>query len=319
MKSLRLTFLLSRVLICLSLAVTAASAAGGGSVLVFPFYTSGAIPATHDTTMTIMNLDAGAGKAVHLMFVDGRASGSGSCEQLDFYACIDAGGSYTIKASDIDPMLACGYLLAVIVDAATGNPIMDNSLTGSATVTMPAGTLHSTAGPVSGMYTAECFKALTAPNPVGWPAGKATLDFNGIVYEQVGKWLTTPIQPPSVLGQTIITVGLNGDLDASTQNGAAQSAVGVIYNSKGKLASFSNLLTGKCQAKSTLTPTIPRVAYTLQGFLNNLPGTLKVPVGGGVGLLVTPPGGITNLNKMTLCPAKLDIPRFNMPVCINTP
>ncbi len=303
MKSLKLT-----VLFCL-LAIstlTVNGIAAGNAFLVFPFYTSGV--GMHDTKMTIYNADTvltNPSTAIHVMMIDGSASSDSSCSQLDFYLCLAPQASIDIDASEYDPMVACGYMLAAAVDATTGVPLTMSCLTGSATVNMPAGTLAPSAGVVAGGYNAEGFN----PSSVTTGTGTATLVLPG-----VGTVLSTTVQS-STLGQTIITVGLNGDVNAATQTGAAQSSVGTITNSKAKLVSYSNFLTGKCQAKGTFTNVTPRVAFRLTTFLGGMTGNIKIPIGGGVGLSITPGGAITSLTHITNASTMLTVPRYDGPIC----
>ncbi len=285
-----------------------------GAVLVFPYYSSSMInPATHDTRMTISNV-SDTQQIVHLLMIDSQL-----CEEQDIFICLNKRQSCELLASDIDPDVKDGYLIAIAVDSTTGCPVNKNVLIGGAFLKMPANTLHSSAGAVSGAYTAEAFYAKQPIAAADCDGVTAVIRFDGTYYDQVGKYLTTDIQAPSVIpGQTIVTVGLDGDLSLNDIHGAGQSATGLVYNSIERLASFSRFLIGICMAKGVITDTSPKVVYRLNKFLSGGQnfGTMKIPIGAGVGLFIVPENtkgwsGIRPMHKLTPHPgATLVVPVF---------
>ncbi|MBS1807326.1 MAG: hypothetical protein JST84_03935 [Acidobacteria bacterium] len=115
-----------------------------GSLLVFPYYTSSTSQANPaNTWVTISNISTTA-VTVHVFFIEGSG-----CTQADQFICLTANASIQLKASDFDPDIAKGWILAVAVGA-DGRPIQKNVLSGNAFVT---------AGNNIGNYGAESFTA----------------------------------------------------------------------------------------------------------------------------------------------------------------
>jgi hypothetical protein len=257
-----------------------------GSVVVFPFYTSKS-GAGSDTRLHLSN--TGESSAfVHLFFIDGA-----TCNQADYSVCLTPNASLNFLASEFDPDTT-GWLLAVAVDA-QGNPIQNNGLIGNAFVND---------GNYVGNYGAESFWAYSN-NLATINGDKATLRFNGTSYDAMPNQFAVEIQSPrDVIGQKIVTVGMNGDITKGTLSGAAQLGVGVAYNGNEKpFGSFSGFLNGICQASAIITGTSPRVPFTMAGIIpSGQVGTIKLNIGGGVGLLLTPQNskkwsGIRGLHK----------------------
>ena len=274
-----------------------------GSVLVFPYYNSKSAE-SKDTRVTISNTGLDQTN-VHLFFIDGA-----NCNQADQFVCLTPNASLSINTSEYDPETT-GWLLAVAVDAA-GKPVQNNSLIGNAFVN------DST---YMDNYGAESFWAHSSLlSAMDGSSMTATLFFDGSSYDAVPNQLVTEIQSPlSVTGQKIVTVGMSGDLTLGTLTGAGQVGIGVAYNGDERAASFSGLLTGKCQASNVLTNTIPRVPGTLGGLIpKGQVGTIKLNIGAGVGLIMTPKtnkwSGIRGFHKTGLTSTSITIPVF-VPVC----
>ncbi len=271
-----------------------------GSVLVFPYYNS---KSGADTRLTISNTGIEPAN-VHLFFIDGS-----TCNQADQFVCLTPNASLSINTSEYDPETT-GWLLAIAVDA-KGNPAQNNSLIGNAFVNDSVSVDN---------YGAESFWAHSPSLAALNTNGTATLYFDGSSYDAVPNQFTAEIQSPlSVTGQKIVTVGLSGDLTQGTLTGAGQVGIGLAYNGDEKAASFSGFLTGKCQASSVLSNSIPRVPGTLGGLIpKGQSGTIKFNTGGGVGLIMTPRSnkwsGIRGLHKTSVTPTTITIPVF-VPVC----
>jgi uncharacterized repeat protein (TIGR01451 family) len=241
-----------------------------GSILVFPYYTSSI---DSDTRLTISNLNSQttAEQAyVHLFLMDGK-----SCSPADFFVCLTPNASFSFKASEYDPMMT-GYVIAVAVNK-DGVPIANNVLIGNAFVQNGLG--------VTDNYTAEKFFACSNPVvPLG--STMTELKFDGITYEEVPNSFAIEMQSPADAQQTLVTVGLNGDMTESAINGAAQVGVGQIYNGEERpFSSFSNWHLGGCQAINAINAVSPRV---LTGVIGLIPtgdvGTIRLDVGSAVGL-----------------------------------
>ena len=303
-----------------------------GSVLVYPYYTSNA-QTRADTRITLTNLmgtlnavPGGLGNGgifVHIFFLRGS-----DCQQSDLYVCLTKGASISFKTSDQDPETT-GYIIAVAVDM-NGLPISWNALIGNAFVS---------AGDNVGNYGAEAFAAIS---PAGTPttsasfaAGPATavLGFNAGVdidptaavfisgYDRGADQFAVEIQSPlDAIGQQIVHVSLNGDINAASVNSVAQSGTGLVIRGDEKQGSFVRFISGNCQAINTITATNPRVPTGLGIFLpKGSIGTMVYATNvASVGLLITPRtnawSGIRTLHKTRTLNSILTIPIF-MPVC----
>ena len=149
----------------------------------------------------------------------------------------------------------------------------------------------------------------------------ATLNFNGVDYDQVAAQFSTELlSPVDAVNQRIVTVGLSGDLLQSRLEGAAQVGTGTLYNgNETPFGSFSNFLLGGCQARASINNTSPRVPNGLTAIIPaGQTGSLKLNVGAAVGLIMTPRTapwrGIRTLHKTGLTTSTLVIPILS-PVC----
>ena len=220
----------------------AVSAQKPGSLLVFPYYTSKAALKT-DTRFTLSNV--GAQQAfVHLFFIDGA-----SCQPADQFLCLTPNASFAGKVSETDPE-ATGWILAVAVNA-QGRPIQYNGLIGNAFVNE---------GEYVGNYGAEAFLA-RSPLVAALQGDTALLFLDGVGYDAVPNQFAMEVQSPlDAPNQRVVTVGLRGDLNASTMTGAGQVGSGIVINGNEKpMGSFTGWLSGSCQAIALLTNTSPRV------------------------------------------------------------
>ncbi len=284
-----------------------------GSVLAFPYYTSGApVPmvSPNDTRISITHSSAPGARVydafVHVFLIEGT-----SCAQLDFFVCLTRGASFVFNTSAMDPDMT-GYIIAVAVNG-MGLPIQNNVLIGNAFVNTPD---------YYGNYGAESFAANSANLYTDY-GPTARLYFDGIGYDAVPKEFTVEIQSPVDVPspfQKIVVAGMIGDLSTSTMSGAAQvMAAQVINDTERAVASFSRVVSGGCQTMGNITATTPRVGGGMAALIPaGRSGTIKFKVGGGVGLLLTPRnttwGGIRTLHKTATVATSLTIPIF-MPTC----
>ena len=273
-----------------------------GSLLVFPYYVSKAAE-QKDTRLTISNIGEKAA-TVHLFFIDGT-----SCNQADQFLCLTPNASFAFKASEYDPD-ATGWLLAVAVDA-QGRPVQYNGLLGNAFVND---------GSYVDNYGAEAFWA-NSPLVATLNNDTATLFFDNQSYDAVPNQFAIELQSPvDAAGQRVVTVGLQGDLTTSKLTGAAQVGTGQVINGNEKpFGSFSAWLLGSCQAQATILTTSPRVPNGMHGMIpSGQVGTMKLNIGAGVGLLLTPRTatwkGIRTSHKTGLTTTTLTIPVV-IPVC----
>jgi hypothetical protein len=150
--------------------------AAGGSVLIFPVYTSvSALPQAQNTRISLTNTAETTPVFVHLFFVDGVTG-----VPADSYLCLSANQTVSLLASDADPDVN-GYVVAVATDA-RGCPINFNQLIGEAALKFASG--HT------GQLVAETLMALIE-NPARCRATQATaiLRFDGSSYSALPRVL----------------------------------------------------------------------------------------------------------------------------------
>ena len=274
-----------------------------GSLLVFPFYKHDAANKV-DTRLTITNIGK-LGINVHFLFMDGA-----TCSEFDQYVCFTPNASIEWKASQFDPQNK-GYVIAYTVNN-MGIPVSYNGLIGNAFVND---------GEYVDNYGAESFWAYSPALAALNTNGTATLFFDGGSYDAMPSQFAVELQSPQdAAGQRIVTTGMNGSLFISQLTGAGQSGTGLIYNGNEKpFGSFSAFLSGSCQAIATVSTTVPRVPNGMNTMIpRGQVGTMKINIGGGVGLLMTPRTanwkGIRTLHKTALTVTTLTIPVLR-PVC----
>lgn len=150
--------------------------AAGGSVLIFPVYTSvSAMPQAQNTRISLTNTAETTPVFVHLFFVDGVTG-----VPADIYLCLSANQTLSMLASDADPDVN-GYVLAVATDA-RGCPLNFNQLIGEAALKFASG--HT------GQLVAEAVTALVE-NPARCRTTQptATLRFDGSSYSALPRVL----------------------------------------------------------------------------------------------------------------------------------
>ena len=271
-----------------------------GSLVVFPYYDTrqGA-----DTRMTLSNVgDKDA--TVHMFFIDK------TCAQSDFFICLTPNASFSELVSSLDPENN-GHILALAVDKITGAPVAQNGLIGNEFINTAT---------YSDTFGAESFWANenTPINDADWTA---TLKF-GSVYDAVPSQLTAEILSPlDSVGQRIYTAGLIGDVNGGSLRGAGMVGIGYIFDQNEKPYSFSSFLPDGCQSSEIITFTRPRIVRTMEKAIpSGMAATIRMNVGGAVGLLMTPKTnkwkGIRTLHKTAGKSATLNVPVFS-PGCNN--
>ncbi len=271
-----------------------------GSLLVFPFYDT---RQGSDTRLTLSNVgDKDA--TVHMFFIDK------TCAQSDFFICLTPNASFTELISSLDPENN-GHILALAVDRVTGAPVAHNGLIGNEFINNATYT---------DTFGAEAFWA-NADTPINQADWTATLNF-GSTYDAVPSQLTAEIQSPvDAIGQRIYTVGLIGDVNGGSLSGAGMVGIGYVFDQNEKPYSFSAFLLDGCQSSELITYTKPRIVRTMEKAIpSGLTATIRMNIGGGVGLLMTPKTnkwkGIRALHKTAGKSATLKVPVFS-PGCNN--
>ncbi len=271
-----------------------------GSLLVFPFYDT---RGNSDTRLTMSNV--GDKEAIiHMFFIDK------TCAQSDFFICLTPNASFTELISSLDPE-NLGHILALAVDKVTGAPIAYNGLIGNEFINNAF---------YSDTFGAEAFWAYKN-TPISETDWTATLNF-GSTYDAVPSQLTAEIQSPvDAIGQRIYTAGLVGDVNGGTLSGAGMVGVGYVFDQNEKPYSFSTFLADGCQASEIIDYTRPRIVRTMaKAIPAGTTATIRMNVGGAVGLLMTPKTnkwkGIRTLHKTAGKSATLKVPVFS-PGCNN--
>lgn len=297
---------LTRILVAFSALIVFAAAAlaqatdvsdqKAGSILVYPYYTSDA-QSKGDTRITLSNLGART-TATHIFFLDKN------CSQADTYVCLTPNASIAMKASEFDPDVKGGWIMAVNVDR-NGVPSGYDSLIGNAFISN---------GTEVGNYGAEAISLLRAV---------LTNDQLGatMFYRAPNQFAVEIQSPNDATGQKIVTVGLQGSISDLTLTGAGQSGTGIVYNGNEKpFGSFSGFIKNGCRSEAIIDTKTPRVPLGLGVLIpSGQIGTMRWgTANGSVGLLITPTNnkwsGIRGLHKTAEIATETLIPVFN-PMC----
>lgn len=221
--------------------------ANGGSVLLFPLYSSDAANNRNENTrFTLTNTNINTKVVVHLFLVDGA-----SCTTSDAYVCLTQNQTATFLASDLDPGTT-GYVVAVATND-QGCPISFNHLIGQADVRLASG--HS------GSYLAEQFRALYSGTLPGCDGNTAfaSIGLDGVNYEAPASQLAVPVLGSLADGNNplLVLVRTGGNLGIGAF--PLGSIFGVLYNDRENAFSFSFSSTA-CQFRQALTADFPRTA-----------------------------------------------------------
>lgn len=232
-----------------------------GSVLIYNFYSSSAAtPAAENTRLNITNVSPSVPLAVHLFFVDGA-----NCSVADVFVCLTQNQTSSFLASDFDPGVA-GYLVAVAVDS-VGCPIVHNFLIGDELVKLASGHQAN--------LSAESFAARTVP-VCDSTSSQATLDFNGIQYDQMAQTLALSNIVSRADGNDTLFIlnRVSGNLGIGADTIGA--VFGILYDDAENAVSFT-LSAARCQFRSSLSNNFPRTAPRFESFIpSGRSGWLKV-------------------------------------------
>lgn len=232
-----------------------------GSVLIYNTYSSSAAtPILENTRINITNVSPSVPVAVHLFFVDGS-----SCSVADVFVCLTQNQTASFLASDFDPGVA-GYLVAVAVDS-VGCPVLHNYLIGDELIKLASGHQANLA--------AESFAARTVP-VCDSTSSQATLDFNGIQYDQMPQTLALS----SIVSRTdgndtlFILNRVSGNLGIGAD--VIGAVFGILYDDAENAVSFT-LSAARCQFRSSLSNNFPRTAPRFESFIpSGRSGWMKV-------------------------------------------
>ena len=119
--------LLIALAVTVSVIAKAQSSNSTGSVLIFPYYDSGAVPAQKNTQFNIVNTSGATVKA--LVILHANATAPNYSVQV---VCIPANGNIQFDAYNYDPLMK-GTLYVIAVDS-SGVPTQANVLTGLAQI-----------------------------------------------------------------------------------------------------------------------------------------------------------------------------------------
>jgi hypothetical protein len=257
-----------------------------GSVLVYNYYTAAPFyecpsppcVAWQDTRISLTNIHTTAGVSVHLYFVEG-ANGMWA----DRLVCLKPNQTVTLMASDVAPGTT-GYVIAVAVND-SGAPINFNFLIGEEYVKLASGA----AAKLNAVAIAAVFKR-NRPHAF---LGKAQLDFDGVMYEQVPHTLALSNIPSAVDGNSTLLVvnRIGGDI---TTGAPSLGRFFLLLFDDQNNPSAGNISSNTCQLTGVLSDTFPRVTPR---FTHVIPsghsGWMKFfPYTNGVGIL----GAAINFN-----------------------
>lgn len=285
-----------------------ASAMKRGSVLVYPYYTSGD-PATQDTRFTLTNGDTNP-QRVHVFFIGGS---SGAVAQQ--YVCLTGNQTSSFKMSNLDPGIT-GYVVAVAVNGTTGCPIgtEGNQLSGLVHVKRTdgfRGTLPAVA--VSALYGGTIAGCTGASVSAGLP-------FDGVSYNRLPRVVSIDNFPSRGDGKSTLLVANRQGGNLTGTIGAIGRLFGTMFDDAENKVSWS-LPAGGAQLEAVLQNGVPLIPPPFETFvpagrtgwtrLRIYPG--DVPVLGAA--FFTGPTGSINLPVSTLSGATtLTIP-VNAPPC----
>lgn len=227
----------------------------GGSVLIYPIYTSDASSGNlQNTRINLTNTSVMEKVCVHLFAVDGA-----SCSVLDMFVCLTANQTVSFLTSDLDPG-STGYMVALAVDCTTGLPKGFNCLIGDEYVKFSSG--HQA-------NLAAVSVAASLVNPVGLDPSisTATLKFDGYAYNRLPRVLASDAVLSTENGNSTMMIidRIGGNL--STAGATIGNITGVLIDDAETAFSFTANL-GVCQERRVLSNSFPR---TLTPFTRVIP------------------------------------------------
>lgn len=190
-----------------------------GSILIFNYYGSDAANSkSEDTQVHITNTHPQKAGMMAIFFIS-AASGMTS----DASVCLAPNQTVSFKTSDVDPGEK-GYIVAVSVDVATGQPNYFNYFIGSAFIRMAPGYMAN--------LNAETISALALAPGVNAGDGRATLKFDGVNYNKVPNILALDNIPAIADGnRTMVIVNhLGGSLPGNQKPDDLTGLTGVVYD-----------------------------------------------------------------------------------------
>lgn len=190
-----------------------------GSILIFNYYGSDPTnPKAEDTQIHITNTHPQKAGMMAIFFMS-AVSGLTS----DASVCLAPNQTVSFKTSDTDPGEK-GYIVAVSVDVATGQPNYFNYFLGSAFIKMSPG--------YSANLNAETISALAQSPGVSAGDGRATLRFDGVQYNKVPNILALDNIPAIADGnKTMVIVNhLGGSLPGNQRPDDLTGLTGIVYD-----------------------------------------------------------------------------------------
>lgn len=271
-----------------------ASAMKRGSVLVYPYYTSGD-PVVQDTRFTLTNGDVNP-QRVHVFFVAGTSGGVS-----ETYVCLDGNQTSSFRMSSLDPGVS-GYVVAVAVNGTTGCPIgtEGNQLSGMVHVKRSDG--------LRGTLPAVAVSALYGGSIAGCSGASVTagLPFDGVSYNRLPLVVSIDNFPSRGDGKSTMLVAdrLGGNLTGTVP--PINRLFGTMYDDAENKV-FWSLPAGGAQLEAVLQNGVPVTPPPFQTFvpaghtgwtkLRIYPGS-TTPVLGAA--FFTAPTGSINLPASTL-------------------
>ena len=231
-----------------------ASGQKGGSVLVYPLYSSDPTnPGRENARLSLTNTDPSRTVAIHLFFVE-----SDSPFVADGFICLTPNQTAVLLASDLDPGIT-GYMIAVATDLELGCPINFNHLIGDEYVKLATGHAAN--------LNAMAFAALSgAPVPCDGETSVAEIKFDGVQYNAAPRVLAlSNIPSPADGNSTLLAIArLDGNL--ATGLSTVGQLFGLLYDDAEKAYSFEFSTTRRLYREvlsDSFPRTVPRISQLI--------------------------------------------------------
>lgn len=227
-----------------------------GSILIFNYYGSDAAnPKGEDTQIHITNTHPQKAGMMAIFFIS-ATSGMTS----DASVCLAPNQTVSFKTSDVDPGEK-GYIVAVSVDVATGQPNYFNYFIGSAFIRMAPGYMAN--------LNAETISALALAPGVNPAEGYATLKFDGVHYNKVPNILALDNIPAIADGnRTMVIVNhLGGSLPGNQKPDDLTGLTGVVYDMTTQAYPWQESNINSFQFRKVITDDFPKTTPVISAVI----------------------------------------------------
>lgn len=223
-----------------------------GSVLIFNYYGSDwTNPKGEDTQIHITNTHPQKVGMMAIFFISATSNLT-----MDANVCLAANQTVSFKTSDADPGEK-GYIIAVSVDATTGQPNYFNYFMGSASI--------KTLDGYRANLNAETISAVAQTPGVNMGEGRATLKFDGVNYNKVPNILALDNVPAIADGnKTMVIVNqLGGSLPGNQRPDDLTGLTGVVYDAMTNAYPWQEGNINSCQFRKIIADGFPNTMPTM--------------------------------------------------------